>query len=61
MTDFSKVTRAALVEVEMLRMLTTTRGRPLPLFDTLLIELCKQDTVLVRKNTLYYYFKNNWC
>lgn len=49
MTDLSKVTKLALVEAGMLRMLTTTHGRALPLFDTFLIELRKQDTVLLRK------------
>lgn len=52
MTDLSKVTKLALVEAGMLIMLTTTHGRALPLFDTFLIELRNQDTVLLRKNTL---------
>lgn len=61
MTDFSKVTKAAQtkVEVGMLRMPTTTHGRALPFFDTFLIELCKQDAVLLRKKPVNY-LKINW-
>lgn len=51
MTDFSKVTKAALVEVGKLRMPIITHSKALPLFDTFLIEMYKQDAVLLRKKT----------